>query len=48
VTAGQCVVKVWSRRTTEMQAVFFTRDITLDASALSRYERKGSPQTCDL
>jgi Flp pilus assembly protein TadG len=46
VPVGQCVVKVWSTRTSEMQAVFFTRTLTLDAAAIGRYERKGIPETC--
>lgn len=48
VPAGQCVVKVWARRATKMQAVFYVRNITLDSNAIGRYERKGVPETCDL
>lgn len=48
VPVGQCVVKVWAQRTTTMEAVFFSRNITLNSTAIGRYERKGAPETCDL
>lgn len=46
VPAGQCAVQVWAYRTSEMQVVFWSRDLDLDAGALNRYEREGSPATC--
>lgn len=43
---GQCVVQVWAYRTSELQVVFWSEDLPLDASALNRYERAGTPATC--
>jgi hypothetical protein len=43
IAAGDCVVLVWARRTTEIQAIIFAKDITLDASTASRYERECGP-----
>lgn len=37
--ALSCAVKVWAGRTSELQAIFFSRDLKLNASALSYYER---------
>lgn len=42
---NDCVAKVWSRRTSEIETVFFDRTMTLTASAVARYER-GSGSTC--
>lgn len=42
---GDCYVSVWSRRTALVEAVFFTRSITLTSAAVGRYER-GSGATC--
>lgn len=36
---GQCVVKVWASRGAELNALFFTRQLTLDAQAVGLYER---------
>lgn|GEM_PF-5108006 len=41
VQVGECVVKVWARRTSELQAVFFSRDLTLEGDAVARFERGG-------
>lgn len=46
IPVGQCAVQVWAYRTSEMQVVFWSRDLDLDAGALSRYERAGTPATC--
>lgn len=46
VPTGQCAVLVWAYDQRDLQAVFFTRSLHLDAGALSRYERSGSPATC--
>lgn len=46
VPVGHCVVKVWANRTSELQAIFFSRTLPLDASSIGRYERKGTPETC--
>ena len=42
VGPDECVVRVWAQRTSELQAVFFTRDLTLKASAVARFERGGT------
>lgn len=39
IPASECAVLVWARRSSQLQAVFFTRDLTLVASSVSRYER---------
>lgn len=39
VPAGDCAVLVWAQRPTEIEAVFFSMDITLDSDSVSRYER---------
>lgn len=46
VPAGQCAVKVWARRSSDLQVIFFSRSLTLDTSNVNRYERKGDPATC--
>jgi len=46
VPVGQCAVKVWARDTAEFNAIFFTRNVPLDAVSINRYERTGSPATC--
>lgn len=43
VEVGDCVVKVRALRNTDFEAVFFSRDLTLEASAVARYERGGTP-----
>lgn len=40
---GSCVVKVWAERAAELDALFFSKDLTLRASAVGRYERPGCP-----
>ncbi len=40
ISTGECAVLVWAHRTSEMQAVFFSRDLDLDARSVSRYERE--------
>lgn len=46
VPVGQCAVKVWARRTSELNVIFFNRELTLDAFAVNRFERSGNPATC--
>lgn len=46
VPVGQCAVKVWASRTSDLEVVFFSRVLTLQADAIARYERAGSPATC--
>lgn len=46
VPVGQCAVKVWARRTSGLNVIFFSRDVTLDAANINRYEREGTPATC--
>lgn len=41
-TAG-CIVKVWATRSADLNTIFFTRTLTLDASAIGIYERDGCP-----
>jgi Flp pilus assembly protein TadG len=38
-TTGQCLVRTWAQRTSELQALVFSRNITLTSNAVSRYER---------
>lgn len=42
-SADGCTVKVWSRTTAELTAIFVSRDLTIDASAVGIYERDGCP-----
>ena len=39
IPSGQCVVLVWASRSDHMEAVFFSKDLPLDAASVSRYER---------
>jgi Flp pilus assembly protein TadG len=39
VPAGDCTVLVWAQRTSEIEAVLFSRDLTLTSKSVSRYER---------
>lgn len=43
IPRGQCVVKVWGRTTSEFEVIFFDRNLTLDASSISRFERGTAP-----
>jgi hypothetical protein len=45
VQEGECVVKVWARRTSLMETVFFSRDIVLTTNSISKFERGGT-DTC--
>lgn len=47
VPVGQCAVKVWAQRTSELNLLFYRRDLTLDSGNVNRYEREGTPATCD-
>lgn len=40
---GSCVVKVWAERTADLDAMFFSRELTLRSSAVGRYERPECP-----
>lgn len=40
---GGCVVKVWAERGADINALFFSRSVTLEASAVGRYERSECP-----
>ena len=40
IPAGDCVVLVWARRTSEMQFVFASRELVLDAKSVSSFERE--------
>lgn len=42
VAPDQCVVRVWAERTSQLEAVFFTRDLTLRSNAVARFERGGT------
>lgn len=46
VPDGQCAVKVWARRGSDFQVLFFRRELTLDANGTNRYERAGDPANC--
>jgi Flp pilus assembly protein TadG len=37
---GECLVKVWAGRPSSLQAMFFSANMTLTASSVSRYEGK--------
>ena len=37
--AGDCIVKVWARRTSPFETMFFSKDVTLTASSVALYER---------
>lgn len=39
IPAGDCAVLVWARRTSKMEFVLGSRDLTLDAQSVSRFER---------
>ncbi len=43
VPTGDCAVLVWARRTSVLQVVFFSRDLTLRSASVSRYERDCDP-----
>lgn len=43
VAVGTCVVKVWARGKAELNALVFTQSLTLDADAVSLYERTDCP-----
>lgn len=36
-----CIVKVWARTSAELNTIFFSRSLTLDANAVGIYERSG-------
>jgi hypothetical protein len=42
VQQGECVAKVWARRTSDLEVVFFSRTLTLEADAVARFERGGA------
>lgn len=46
IPVGECAVKVWAQRTSDMEVVFFSKTLTLNASSMNRYERAGDPATC--
>ena len=39
IPTDECAVLVWASRTSKMQVVFFSKDLNLDASSVSRFER---------
>jgi Flp pilus assembly protein TadG len=39
ITAGDCAVLVWARRSSKLEFVFGSQDLTLDAQSVSRFER---------
>jgi len=39
VPSGECAVVVWAQRQDELNAVFISRDLTLNAGSVSSYER---------
>ena len=40
VTAGECAVLVWARRTSKIEAIVYSDNVTLDSRSISRYERE--------
>lgn len=38
VSAGTCIVKVWAEESANLNAFFFSRDVTLEANAVGLYE----------
>lgn len=46
IPVGECAVKVWANRSSDLEAIFVSRALTLQVSSVSRYERQGSPATC--
>jgi Flp pilus assembly protein TadG len=48
VPVGECAVKVWAARESDLQVVFFSKTLDLTASSVNRYEREGDPATCEL
>lgn len=48
VPVGECAVKVWAARETDLQVIFFSKTLDLTASSVNRYEREGVPATCGL
>lgn len=42
VQTGDCVAKVWARRTSDLEVVFFSRTLSLEADAVARFERGGT------
>lgn len=43
VEVGQCVVKVWAQRSSELNIIFWRWDLTLETENLNRFERSGVP-----
>lgn len=39
IPAGECAVLVWARRTSDLQAILYSRNLTLTAGSVNRYER---------
>jgi hypothetical protein len=48
VPVGDCAVKVWAARESDLQVIFFSKSLDLTASSVNRYEREGDPATCGL
>ena len=48
VPVGECAVKVWAARTSDLEAIFVSKTLDLEASSVNRYEREGDPATCGL
>jgi hypothetical protein len=48
VPVGECAVKVWAARESDLQVVFFSKTLELTTSSVNRYEREGEPATCEL
>lgn len=46
VPVGECAVKVWAGRDSDLNVVFFRRSLALRADAINRYERAGEPVPC--
>ena len=40
VPSGECAVLVWAERTSKLEAIVFSRNLTLSADTINRYERE--------
>jgi hypothetical protein len=40
IPVGDCVVKVWAQRTSDLEVVLWSKTLTLDAASIGRYERE--------
>ena len=46
IPEDQCAVKVWAGRSSDLNVIFFNRQLDLEAATVSRYERAGEDGEC--